>query len=380
MTHRTYQLSIIFQDVGLALVALVCALDSYQQDGSWWLALVLSAALLAWYHYWPDNNPLFLGLQLVLVAALQAFNTIGMILGFTFAVHAVIIYPNRKAIPWIGALSVMTTLLFAWQSDWVEALLVGIGISLGYAAFAYFTYARISAEAERRKSEELLAELREAHDQLKAYTERAEELAVAQEHNRLAREMHDTLGHRLTVAAVQLEGAQRLIPSDPEKAACMVSTVRQQVSEALADLRSTVATLRTPLEADLPLNLALTRLARGFEESTSLPVHLELPEEPLIELPASHRLALYRAAQEGLTNVQRHAQAHQAWLRLVCEDGAVALTVADDGSGFPDTGDLPGFGLHGLRERASLLGGELRLEERHGGGAQLTLRLPLPSA
>jgi signal transduction histidine kinase len=378
MTRRARLLYNLFQDLSLGIVALVCALDLYQAGGPWWLALVFSAALLALYHYWPENHPLFLGLQLLLIAALQAFNMVGMILGFTFAVHAVIIYPNRKAIPWIGALSLVTVGLYALHTNWVEAMLVGIGISLGYAAFAYFTYARVSAETERRKSEALLAELRVAHDQLKAYTDRAEELAVAQERNRLAREMHDTLGHRLTVAAVQLEGAQRLIPNDPDKAARMVGTVRQQVSEALTELRRTVATLRTPLEADLPLSVALTRLARDFEESTSLSVHLELPEKLPDELPDSHRLALYRAAQEGLTNVQRHAHASQAWLRLTCEEGVIALTIADNGNGFPASDDLPGFGLRGLRERAAQLDGELHLEGRPGGGAQLTLRLPVP--
>ena len=83
--------------------------------------------------------------------------------------------------------------------------------------------------------------------QLQEYAGQIERLAVAEERNRLAREMHDMLGHRLTVAAVQLEGAQWLIHTAPERATHMVGTVRDQVREALGELRRTVATLRTPL-------------------------------------------------------------------------------------------------------------------------------------
>ena len=201
---------------------------------------------------------------------------------------------------------------------------------------------------------------------------------MAEERNRLAREMHDTLGHRLTVAAVQLEGAQRLIPRDPQRAAHMVGTVRDQVREALSELRRTVAALRTPLAADLPLPTALARLAAGFEGATGLAVHLTLPEE-MPALPDTHRLALYRAAQEALTNVQRHAQAQDVWLQLARQDETVTLTVGDNGVGAPVDAERAGFGLRGMQERAAQLGGELALESRPDGGAQLFLRLPLPT-
>ena len=131
----------------------------------------------------------------------------------------------------------------------------------------------------RRESQALLADLQEAHSQLQEYALRAEEMAVVEERNRLAREMHDTLGHRLTVASVQLEGAQRLCDQDQERAAGMVGTVREQVREALGELRSTVATLRTPVEADLHLRSALRRLAAHFEEATGLAIHQVLPDE-----------------------------------------------------------------------------------------------------
>jgi signal transduction histidine kinase len=248
----------------------------------------------------------------------------------------------------------------------------------GFAFFGIFANAMCRADAAQRESKALLAELQEAHRQLQDYAEQVEEMAVVEERNRLAREMHDTLGHRLTVASVQLEGAQRLVHSEPERASNMIATVREQVREALRELRGTVARLRTPLEADLRLRSALRRLIRDFEQATGLDIHQALPDD-LPSLPDTHRQALYRAAQEALTNVQRHAQASQAWLVLTVDGGAVSLLVGDDGVGFsPDDELTAGFGLRGLRERAGQLGGELYLEPIAGGGAQLFFRLPLP--
>jgi signal transduction histidine kinase len=234
----------------------------------------------------------------------------------------------------------------------------------------------VRAEEARNQSQTLLEELRGTHSQLQEYALRAEELAVVEERNRLAREMHDTLGHRLTVASVQLEAAERLCTNDPERAASLVGTVREQVREALGELRATVATLRTPIEADLQLGSSLKRLVTHFEEASGLTVHQVLPKE-IPDLPSEHRLALYRTAQEALTNVQKHAEASQVWLVLSSHDNAVTLLVSDDGKGASFSGEQVGFGLRGLRERASQLGGELHLERRRGGGTQLSLRLPL---
>jgi signal transduction histidine kinase len=89
------------------------------------------------------------------------------------------------------------------------------------------------------------------------------------------------------------------------------------------------------------------------------------------------RVALYRSAQEALTNIQKHAGAGRVWLVLTVTEGAISLLVGDDGKGVSRTPGPGGFGLQGLRERAEQLGGELHLEPRPGGGTQLSFRLPL---
>ena len=326
---------------------------------------------------WQIN--LYLGVQGTLVAVLMFLNP-----GFTMyptlysllSFQAVFLLSARPGAPWIATYALVTAAAFFVDFGLEEALYAGVvygGIDTFFGAFAS-TLRRV--DAARRESEALLQELREAHGQLQEYALRVEELTVVEERNRLAREMHDTIGHRLTVASVQLEGAQRLCPVDPERAAAMVGTVRGQVREALNELRSTVATLRTPVEADLQLRSSLMRLMTYFEQATGLTIHRVLPEE-MPDLPDTYRLALYRATQEALTNIQKHAAAEQVWLVLTVHDSAVTLLISDDGKGLALVGDRSGFGLRGLQERAEHLGGELHLEPRRGGGTQLTFRLPL---
>jgi signal transduction histidine kinase len=275
---------------------------------------------------------------------------------------------TRPALLWILGFLALTYVFAAMLGGWLEGLLFTLPYAGGYLFFGTFGKALRDSQLARAESQRLLEELRAAQEQLK-------DLAVAEERNRLAREMHDSLGHRLTVAIVQMEGAQRLIPTDPERAGRMVSAMREQMKEALAELRRTVATLRTPLADDLPLDAALQRLAHGFQESTGLAVHLSLA--PLPALTEAQRLALYRTAQEALTNAQRHAQARTVWLEMRVAGDTVHLTAADDGRGFPADLNGGGFGLRGLQERATLLGGTVALEARPGGGAQLSFSLPL---
>jgi len=328
----------------------------------------------------PWLTHIYLTVQTLLIVVLTFLspNTFSaVILLFMLSAEAAGNFPWRTAMAWVGIFTLLTAgLLFTLGG--VETLAFAPIYGGGYFFFAAFADQTRRAEEARRESRRLLEELQEAHRQLRVYADQVEELAVAKERNRLAREMHDTLGHRLTVAAVQLEAAERLIPSDPARAAQMIGTVREQVRAALGELRQTVAALRTPTEAELPLPRALTRLADDFERATGITVHRSLPETVPALPPAIH-VTLYRAAQEALTNVQRHAEAQQVWLTLRVDDGVARLQVRDDGRGLPSDAEEHGFGLRGLRERASQLGGELRLESRPG-GTKLSLCLPLTDA
>jgi signal transduction histidine kinase len=298
---------------------------------------------------------------------------------YVLAIEAIMLLSQREA-NIIIALYVILTVGVLFVLLPTIAAFISFPIYLGgFYFFISFAFATNRANQARAESQRLLAELQETHQQLQTYATQVETLAVAEERNRLAREMHDTIGHRLTAAAVQLEAAQKLIRKDAAKAETMVATVREQVREALQELRQTVATLRHPLEADLPLSQALRRLIRDFEQASGVAVNVLLPDD-LPELPPAQRLAVYRTVQEGLTNVQKHAQAAHVWLQLGQQNGTLLLRMSDDGVGWPEKRPSTGFGLRGMAERAAQLGGELHLEPRPGGGAQLRLQLPLVTA
>ncbi len=351
-----------------------------------WLVVILLATVAILQLLMPKGGSpswrihLYLAVHGALVAALMFIQpgwTMYPVLYITPIIWGMLALPLRPGAAWIGIYTLAAAASFAVGISLSEGLIALFLYGALYAFFGAFARAWARADAARRDSQALLEALREAHLQLQEHALRTEEMAVVEERNRLAREMHDTLGHRLTVASVQLEAAQRLCPTDPDRAERLVGTVREEVREALSELRATVATLRTPIEADLQLRSALRRLMDHFEEVTGVTVHRALPEE-MPALTSVDRQALYRAAQEALTNIQKHAGARRVWLVLTVTDKAVTLLVGDDGKGVSLRPGQAGFGLQGLRERAEQLGGALHLEPRPGGGTQLSFRLPLP--
>ncbi|MDH3944620.1 MAG: sensor histidine kinase [Anaerolineae bacterium] len=298
------------------------------------------------------------------------------VLFFVISAQAMMMLPLGGGLLWVLLLTAISGAAFWIVEGFATGILTMLVYSGGYLFFGIFGRSLLQAQEAQRRSDELLEELQQAHAKLQEYVLQVEQLAVAEERNRLAREMHDAIGHRLTVSAVQLEGAQRLVTKEPGRAEEMVATVREQVREALAELRQTVATLRSPLESGLDLSQSLRRLIHEFEQATEISVNLLITDD-FPPLPDSHRQTLYRTAQEALTNVQRHTIAKQVWLQVKAAPQAVKLTIGDDGGGFNDGDEDKGFGLRGMRERAALLGGECYIDARPGGGGQITIILPL---
>jgi signal transduction histidine kinase len=317
---------------------------------------------------------IYLVIQAALVAGLLALRTsVGGAFNFLFfilSIQAALILPGARAAGWALFFFVLSSLTDSAVRG--SASLAGILFNAPvYFICIVFGQNLRATELARRHNEELLEELRAAQHQLR-------ELAIVEERNRIAREMHDSLGHRLTVAVVQLEGAQRLIPIDADRASRMIGAMRDEMKDALAELRRTVAALRANPEPDLPLETAVSELAQTFQQNTGLLIHFSPPPD-FPALPDSYRLAFYRAAQESLTNVQRHAGARNIWLKLEAAGAEICLTVEDDGRGFAD-GDLTSNSiLRGLHERAAILGGQLQVANRPGGGAQIIFSAPRPA-
>jgi len=237
---------------------------------------------------------------------------------------------------------------------------------------------------QRVHVEKLLAELEQAHRQLRKYAAQAEELAVARERARLAHEIHDSVGHTLTALDVQMELLVRLPPGQTEQRRQVARQARTLVKEGLANVRRAVQALRPLALETFSLPEAIARLAADFERATQIPVTRKM-EGDVVPLPPALAVPLYRAAQESLTNVQRHAPTVTGvTLSLRYTPDAVTLSVGNDGVPSWPFSDAPvetgGYGLRGLRERAGSLGGTFRAGPNEAGifCVEMTLPLNLP--
>jgi signal transduction histidine kinase len=255
--------------------------------------------------------------------------------------------------------------------------------------FAAIFAAVIRRQLELRERAEALAaavsranvELERAHEELRARASQAEELTISRERNRMAREIHDTLGHYLTILAVQLETALKLEEHGDPSLNATLRDARRVAAECLAEVRRSVAALRPGDIAALSVAGALRRLV---DESAALEPGVEITldvDEPEVEAPLELRAALYRCAQEALTNVRKHADATKVLVRLRVNGGdarEVELTVLDNGlvAGV-ETEHSPGFGLLGMRERIALLGGTAQAGPEPGRGWRVEVRAPL---
>ncbi len=293
---------------------------------------------------------------------------------------AAVLLPLPQALPW-EVLFYLLTLLNAWLAFGLGGLSGWYGAVGAYIFFGIFGFILQQADSNFRRNLELYDELQGAHEQLRRYAQQEQQLAVAEERNRLAREMHDSLGHQLTVVMMQLEGAQRLAQSDPAHAAQLTTSVRRQLKEAMNELRNLLNTLRTSPEDDgsntsLPKKdtaASLEHLIDTFALATGLNITLQAAALPT--LPPAVAQAIYRTVQEGLTNVHRHASAERAWVTLEHSDDVLGVRVEDDGVGFGSSEKDGSFGLVGLQERAAVLGGTLTLAARAGGGTILRFDL-----
>lgn len=256
-----------------------------------------------------------------------------------------------------------------WHAVWnTVALAVIATVAIGAAE------ATLVARRRRAETERLLAELEEAHAGLRHYAERVRELSVADERARMAREMHDSVGHYLTVIKVGLENAERFRDRRPEAAWNEVAETKELTGEALAEVRRWVRALK-PLALDGRAGPeAMAALVRSFE-GTGIDVRFQI-EGPRRDLPEEVELVLYRTLQEGLTNALRHAGAGCVIATLALGDGQVRLAVSGDGGGAPDGALDRGFGLSALTERVTAAGGTLCAGNCTGGGFELRVDLP----
>ena len=327
-------------------------------------------------------------LAIVLAGAITywaaGFFLTGLIL-LPLASLSVQILSHRQA--WLVYGMIVVTLVTAYglRGGWEAALMAGVGYLAALFFVVYITQTAVRERKARAAMEHLAAELREANRKLRAFADQAEELAVTRERARLAHEIHDTVGHTLTALDVQLALLARLPPGQTEQRRQAAQEAQSLVKDGLADMRCAVAALRPAALESFSLPVAIDGLVTQFTHSTGIPTDWTIDGEEAdltLTLPLPLALPLYRAAQEALTNIKRHAAStSRVDIVLRYEPDAVVLTVTNARP--TQENDRPkvkrkngGHGLAGLRERAEMLGGTLEAGPDEAGGFRVEMRLP----
>ena len=268
------------------------------------------------------------------------------------------------------------------------ALLAGIGYLVAIVFVVSVTQMAVRERRARAEVERLAAELAEANLKLRKYAAQAEELAITRERARLAHEIHDTVGHILTALDVQLELLIRLPLDRTEQRQQAAEQARILVKEGVTDMRRAVQALRPAALESFSLPEAIAALVAGFEQMAQIETSWQVEGE-VVPLPPRLAVPLYRAAQEALTNIRRHAPtAQQVTVRLCYGPEVVALSVENGPPRSPPPAAVvsspsaseegrQGYGLRGLRDRAEVLGGAFSAGPDEEGGFRVEMKLPL---
>ena len=306
---------------------------------------------------------------------------IGMLLGpggnWLIGLPLVGIAVERLSSRWRWVIYVTVLLIvvlpIGFYSTWDQALMNGGFITPAIFFVVMFTQLRLNEQEARIKAEELSHQLEVANHQLAEYAAQAEELAATQERNRLAREIHDNLGHFLTIVNVQIEAAKVTCESDPLRALEALDKAQELAKKGLTSVRESVAALRVSPVENRQLKDAIAELVEETKTSGITTEFKIIGKTKPVESKSA--LALYRVVQEGLTNVRKHADASRVDVEMdFSQTDKIRLMLRDNGVGAADTGG--GFGLIGLRERVQLLGGEFKVETQPDQGFQIEVLLP----
>jgi signal transduction histidine kinase len=224
--------------------------------------------------------------------------------------------------------------------------------------------------AERQSRDKLQA----ANEKLRQYALKIESQATLEERNRIAREIHDSLGHSLTALNLQLETALKLSKHDIPRAMTFLVTAKELGSKALQDVRQSVSTMRYhPLQGQT-LEEAIKVLAADFQRYNGILPSCQIS----IISPLSMEIStpIYRIIQESLTNISKYAQATEVQLELITTLAGLKLIIQDNGKGFEVGQNTTGFGLQSMRDRTLALGGEFQINSSHNHGCQIIVDIP----
>lgn len=227
----------------------------------------------------------------------------------------------------------------------------------------------------------LQAELQQALAQERSLNQQIEAMAAIEERNRIAREIHDSLGHSLTALTVQLQAAASVIQTDPVQAQVFLAQAHQLSKTAMQEVRQSVRALRIDQPVPPCLKATILDLAEGFRQVTGITPIVQIDFKESVSLSIAR--TIHRIVQEALTNISKYAQATQVRINLITirqtGEDCLCLTIKDNGKGFDPHQPAAGFGLQGMQERVAALAGGFHLTTAPGAGCQIQVRLPLSS-
>ena len=214
-----------------------------------------------------------------------------------------------------------------------------------------------------------------AREQLRLYALQAEDRATVHERNRIAREIHDSVGHALTAQSIQLHNAIAFWQSDPSKAYKFLIESRELVRTALKDIRHSVSTLRSDPLQGKKIDTEIASLCQNFSSRTKVVPNFSLTlDRPLTE---EIKLTIYRIVQEALTNIAKHSQSTEVNLKVQTFPKRLHLFIEDNGRGFNPEQNTTGFGLQGISERVVALNGNIKIDSSFGCGCTIAIDIPL---
>ena len=260
--------------------------------------------------------------------------------------------------------------------EWLSMMLMAGGEPVGFIGMAFFSKPTFnSSEWELAHA---LANQAALGMQLIRLTDQARRAAVAEERNRLAREIHDSLGQEFAGISLQLEAARQALDRNPEKARGCIGDAIDLARHGLSEVRRSIWGLRPPDLDGVDLSSALHRLVERIRNSESPQIDLNL-SELAVNMPPAVETELFRIAQEALNNSLKHGRAQKICVELECEKLVVKLSISDDGRGFMQDAEpqLRGFGLVSMQERADRIGAVFRLTSSPGQGTDVCVRMTL---
>ncbi len=289
---------------------------------------------------------------------------------------------QKQAFIWTGVFALLNSAAMIESFGWGP----GLGFAFTYLSVLCFVVIvcimTLRAEQAQFESQALLAELRVAHRKLQEYAQQVEELAAAQERNRLARELHDSVTQTIFSLTLTAQAARILLDRDPTRVAGQLDHLQGLAQSALAEMRSLIQQLRPHSLAEEGLAAALRRHAGERQQKDGLQVDLRISGEE--RLPTDVEEALFRIVQEALNNVVKHAKTDHVAVTLCLQDNPITATIEDQGAGFDPAllrqqdaqrANLTHIGLSSMAERVEALGGKLSIDSKPGAGTRVQVEI-----